>query len=99
MWGYAHRRPGPNARPGRPPRPPARPPRPHGRPARPAAPPPARGYGPSTITCEASDATVTWIVTAPRSHAITFSACSRSSMAWNASACARLAYRRAIWNE
>ena len=43
-------------------------------------------YGPSTITREASVATVTLIVLGDRSHAIRLSACSRSSIAWNAAA-------------
>ena len=47
---------------------------------------PAR-YGPSTIACAASDATVTSITPEKRSHAIRFSAWRRSSMAWKATAC------------
>ena len=49
----------------------------------------ALDYGPSTIACAASDATVTSITLEKRSHAIRFSAWSRSSIAWNASACER----------
>ena len=60
--------------------------------------PPAAHYGPSTIACAASDATVTSITLEKRSHAIRFSACSRSSIAWKANACERRTYRRAIVN-